>query len=121
MPIEHEGEGRMQTSTHVGHDGTVRLVLDGEIDLQVKDEFEIRLRDLLATDAPGVIIDVTAVTFMDSSGIGVLVRGYQKAQTTGKEFRITGAQGRVLRVLEVTGVAELLAAGSARFRAADTP
>ncbi|MBB5868756.1 anti-sigma B factor antagonist [Allocatelliglobosispora scoriae] len=106
-------------STHVDHDGTVRLTLDGEIDLQVKDELDTTLNDVLASDSPGVLIDVTAVTFLDSSGIGTLVRGYRQAEIADKGFRITGAQGMVLRVLQVTGVAELLAAGPAAARSAD--
>jgi anti-anti-sigma factor len=81
----------------------------GEVDLATRDQ----LRDSLytATAAPGVkriVVDLTQTRFIDSSGIYTLVHGYQEALKAGIDCRVTGANGPVHRVLELTGVLDLL-------------
>jgi len=55
-----------------------------------------------------VIIDMTDVTFLDSTGVRVLVEAYRSAQRNGGALYVRGARHWVARVLEVTGVARLL-------------
>jgi anti-sigma B factor antagonist len=85
------------------------VTVRGEIDIATRDQ----LRDSLhaATVAPGVkriVVDLTQTQFMDSSGIHTLVRGCQIAGEAGIDYRITGANGQVHRVLELTGVLDFL-------------
>lgn len=56
------------------------------------------------SDAPGVVLDLSGVEFLDSAGIGILVGAYRRALGTGKTFRLTGVGERVQRVLDLSGL-----------------
>ena len=60
-----------------------------------------------------VVVDLAEVRFCDSSGIRVLVHGRRLADERGLSYRVIGATGIVLDVLEVTGVWALLSAPTA--------
>jgi len=83
----------------------VRVAVTGEIDMDSAE----RLDDAVgcALTMPGVRrveIDLTEVTFMDSSGINVLVRCHAGAHRAGSSLVVTHPQPTVLRVLQITGV-----------------
>ena len=83
--------------------GARLIVLSGEIDLAVVDE----LRLLLAADG-NVVVDLSAVTFIDSSGIAALLAAHRRQQTSGHSLWVQGAHGPVSRVLEITGTDTVL-------------
>ncbi|MEV6601089.1 STAS domain-containing protein [Actinoplanes sp. NPDC051346] len=87
--------------------GRFVLALAGECDLEGRD----RLSELLL-DAVGradlVVVDLTEVTFIDSSGIHALVTAHHAARRAGKRLHVVNAAGVVATVLEITGVAQLL-------------
>jgi anti-anti-sigma factor len=92
------------------HDGVVRLVLSGEVDLAaipaIRDEVGRHLR---VDSVTHIVVDLSAVTFLDSSGIGILVGCQRQATEAGKIYQVVNAHGRVADVLELTGVMKLLA------------
>ena len=94
-------------------DGVVQLRLGGELDLAAKpavnDLVSRRLADAAITR---LVIDLTDVTFIDSSGIGTLIGCRNLADRAGKTLQVIGAHGRVARVLDLTGVGELLRGAS---------
>jgi anti-anti-sigma factor len=53
------------------------------------------------------VIDLDGCTFIDSAGIGLLVRLYRLAQTRNVQIRLGNARGHVLRVLRMTRLDEL--------------
>jgi len=59
---------------------------------------------LLQLDGQPIAVDFSAVTFMDASGISVLVTTQQRAGNGA--FMLRGVQPAQMRVLEVTGVAD---------------
>ncbi|MEU5274816.1 STAS domain-containing protein [Streptomyces asoensis] len=83
----------------------VRVVsVRGEIDHDGKD---VLRQALLSADgaAPArLVVDLSGVSFMDSSGINVFVAAHQAATGTEGWVRIAGAQESVLRILELVGV-----------------
>ena len=91
--------------------GTVRVAIDGEIDLAVHE----RLRDVLTTaldarPAVELVVDLTATTFLDASGIGILLQAQHEARRTGRRLRITNPQHPAVRqVLQITGTLQQLA------------
>jgi len=91
-----------------GHDGMVVVRVAGEIDMAVDALLENVLCGAANDDgARHVIVDMARVEFLDSSGIHALVRGYRAATETGATFAIRNAGSMVLRVLRITGVAEI--------------
>ena len=81
-------------------DGAVVRVI-GEIDLATAPRLEDCLRRL---DGQSIALDFSAVTFMDASGIGVLLATQERAGDGALTLR--GVQPAQMRVLEVSGVAD---------------
>jgi anti-sigma B factor antagonist len=87
--------------------GRVVVALTGECDLAGRDEMETVLLTAVESGKP-VRVDLTGVTFLDSSGIHTLVTAYHAARRTGGRLTIANARGSVATVLDMTGVATLL-------------
>jgi len=96
----------------IGDDGEMRLILAGEIDLASHDVLLTEIIQLVGGSATHLVIDLEAVTFVDSGGVGVLVKGYHAARDTGCGYKIVNPQGMVKQVLEITGVLATLITGS---------
>ncbi|MBL6278065.1 STAS domain-containing protein [Micromonospora fiedleri] len=103
------------TVTYADRDGggPARLRLAGELDMSSAPELNEAIDRLAAAGQRRLLIDLTELTFCDSTGIAVFVRGDNRAAEQGGWLRITGATGRVERVLKVTGLADVLGYGSA--------
>ena len=84
--------------------GEVVVAVAGEVDFATGPELAERLLDLTDQD---VAVDLSAVTFLDSSGIAALVRANEALRPAGHRLRTFGERDNVLRVLEIAGVARL--------------
>jgi anti-sigma B factor antagonist len=62
---------------------------------------------LQVEDSPVVIVDLAEVPYVDSAGLGSLVRAYVSRQKAGKQIVLTGVNDRVLKLFEITGVEPL--------------
>ena len=83
-------------------DGTARLILRGELDLATRGD----LREaLLAEQRAGtaVIVVLDQLDYLDSAGIGELVRASRSASRGGRRFAVTPGTGNVRRVLWISG------------------
>lgn len=90
-------------------DGVTTLTVTGEFDLASQDNAAGEIsRAVHAGGVRTVIVDVSGVRFLDSSGISVLLKGRRDADRAGVGYRLTGATGMVREVLSVTGVLEHL-------------
>ena len=86
---------------HTGSTAIVRLA--GELDLATAPE----LSDVLRGLEPGckrIILDLTGLEFIDSTGLRLAVTEHDRASLDGFEFVIAGAGGAVLKVLRLTGL-----------------
>ncbi|MEV4703492.1 STAS domain-containing protein [Actinoplanes sp. NPDC049316] len=88
-------------------DGRVVVALTGECDLEGRDELTAVLLGAV-DEAPVVVVDLTGVTFIDSSGIHGLVTAHRAALEAGRRLHVVNAMGTVATVLEITGIASLL-------------
>src|SRR2546425_1084660 len=77
------------------------LQLEGEIDLHVSPEVAESLRTMIAKKPKVVVVDLTKVTYFDSSGLAVLIEGMQKVQEYGGQFALAGVQESVQHILEI--------------------
>ena len=57
--------------------------------------------------APTMILDFSGVPYLDSSGLGSLVRAYTSCQKAGRRVALTGVNKRVMKVFEITKVEEI--------------
>ncbi|WP_231931522.1 STAS domain-containing protein [Micromonospora echinospora] len=97
------------TVAHVQRDGGgVRLRLAGELDLSTAPRLATAIDGLLADGQVRLLVDLDGLTFCDSTGIAAFLRGDNACAAAGGWLRLTGATGRVDRILRMTGLAELL-------------
>jgi anti-anti-sigma factor len=85
--------------------GTV-LELFGELDVASSPALEAELARV--SDAKLLVIDLRALDFIDSTGLGVLVRTHHHAKEHGQEFALVKGAGQVERLLGLTGLSEQL-------------
>ncbi|MFF8092878.1 STAS domain-containing protein [Streptomyces sp. NPDC016675] len=88
-------------------DGIRVLALAGEIDHDTGGQLRQAL-DAAGTDRPRIVLDMRQVTFMDSSGINILIAAHQDIATSGGWLRLAAPADAVLRVLRLVGVDQLI-------------
>jgi len=94
-------------------DGTVRVIrLTGELDLDTADRSRGSLESAVATAAsPTIVVDLSELTFCDSSGIRALLALHRLAADAGRDLRVREPTRAVAQVLNLTGADRLLLAG----------
>jgi anti-sigma B factor antagonist len=85
-------------------DGRLVLAVIGEIDLAVAVRFRQELETLVADSSGTGLVDLSAVGFLDSSGIRELLTARLTAQGLGGELTLLDPSATCRRVLEVSGV-----------------
>ncbi|MET7301365.1 STAS domain-containing protein [Embleya sp. NPDC005575] len=81
---------------------TTALTVTGDLDLHTVAVVHHRVADVLG-DHPTVILDLTGVTFCDSSGLNTLLRLRRRAQELGGRLVLVAPPRQMLRLLSVTG------------------
>jgi anti-sigma B factor antagonist len=89
------------------------VTLTGEIDLANASGWLTNALAVLAScdDKDGLTVDVSGVTFVDSTGLGMLLDIHTAAAAAGKKARFCGASEHVQRLVVITGLAGLLQTG----------
>ena len=86
--------------------GAAIVILSGELDLSSVPRMERALLEQLK-QRPAVIVDLSALSFIDSSGIGALIQAKRSANGVPISF-VIGSGSQVDRVFGIAGVAEAL-------------
>ncbi len=86
-------------------DDRVVVALKGELDLAVAPALQRELLALMGPPVSTMTIDLGALSFMDSSGLGALYRARQAADAHGITLRLVSVPDHVIRVLDVTAMA----------------
>jgi anti-sigma B factor antagonist len=89
-------------------DGPVVVSLAGEMDIASAPELARALEALGGANATAVVIDLSALTFIDSSGISVLATAARDARARGGELVVAAPEGDVRRVFEIVRLAEIV-------------
>lgn len=83
--------------------------LSGELDVASVPAVRIKLEQALVEGMTnGLILDLTDITFMDSSGLGFILGRYRKLSELGGKTIVTGIQGQVRRVFELSGLTKII-------------
>ena len=98
------------------------IALDGEVDLYYSPQARQQILQALE-DGESVLVDLSAVEYIDSSGVASLVEGYQLARSRGLGFGLVGVSPAAMQVLQLArldtvfpiygDIEEALAAGGA--------
>jgi anti-anti-sigma factor len=105
---EAVGHGGLSV-VRVDVDGIAVLGLEGEVDYQSSSALTRATPP--ADEDPGrrLVLDLSEVTFMDSSGVNALIAAHQARQPVQGWLRLAGVRGAVLRTLQLVGLDTVIA------------
>ena len=89
-------------------DGVLVVSLGGQLDFLSAPQLAPRLADLQAATRDAVVVDVSGVTFIDSTGLNALVAAAQSIQSREATVLVAGASKHVARVFEIVRLGETL-------------
>ena len=106
--------------TVADHGDHLRLSLVGDVDFAAHATLADHIRTLIG-GGRSVVVDCAGVTFLDSMGLRALVEGLHAATAEGLGFELADPSGPVLRVLELSGTADLFLVRPATTEEPATP
>ena len=103
------GDSPFRVSHTVLHDGTNVVSVKGEIDVGVAAKFERALDEAVqSAEASGIVVDLSEVTFLDSTALTALVHCFERQRARLQRFSVVADDNRVRSLLEVTRLDQLL-------------
>lgn len=99
----------MSLTVHTEQRGDLVVVsISGELDMTTAPQLQERATELLDKGQNRLVLNLTGLSFCDSTGLSVFVRVRNDCVATGGALRLAAPQRNVLRVLEISGLAEAL-------------
>ena len=97
----------MQIAATPGSDRYL-ITVSGEVDLATSPELDVAIIAAIDSGKSSVAIDLTDVSFMDSSGLGVIVRGLKRCREADLDLDLVITNERVLKVFGITGLDQVI-------------
>lgn len=88
---------------------TLTLAGHGEIDFATLDTLTSELVKAANSDVETVVVDLEQVTYIDSSGLGVLVGAHKRLKAQGRALVLRVADNEMIKLLKLTGLDQLFA------------
>lgn len=84
--------------------GEVHVYLGGELDMSSALPLEERLRDIEGSEPDVLVLDLSELKFLDSTGLRLIVAAHTRAQRAGRRLAIVQGTRAVKRIFRLTGV-----------------
>ena len=88
-------------------DGATIIAVGGEIDVYTAPKLRDKITELVSDGVYDIIVDMEAVEFLDSTGLGVLVGGLKKVRAHDGSLQLICTQDRLLKIFRITGLAKV--------------
>ena len=88
-------------------DGRTVVAVGGEIDVYTAPKLRDKITELVAAGVYDIVVDMGAVEFLDSTGLGVLVGGLKKVRAHDGSLQLVCSQERLLKIFRITGLAKV--------------
>ena len=88
-------------------DGRAIVAVGGEIDVYTAPKLRDQITELVSDGAYNIVIDLEAVEFLDSTGLGVLVGGLKKVRAHDGSLELVCTLERLLKIFRITGLAKV--------------
>lgn len=85
-------------------DGICVMSLTGEVDVYTAPRLKETLIDQIESGCARIIVDLENISFIDSSGLGVLVGGLRRAKEHDGAIRLVCTRDNVLKIFRITGL-----------------
>ena len=89
-------------------DVLLEITLKGEIDAYTAPQLRETIMPLSEKGEVSMLVDLSQVTYMDSTGLGVFVGAFKNVRASHGQFKITGLSGRLKRLFDITGLADII-------------
>jgi anti-sigma B factor antagonist len=86
----------------------VVLAVEGEVDLQTAPELDARLGELEIGRDADLVLDLTGVTFLDSTGLGLIVKTHHAVAASGFHLKLVCADPKILKIIRLTRLDEVV-------------
>ncbi len=90
-------------------DGLPVFELSGSLDIATSPTVRATLLEASARGDHRLIVDLTNVEFLDSTGLGALIGAQRRAREVGGELRLVVKEGQIVRLLRITGLLKIFA------------
>ena len=89
-------------------DRTAVCRISGELDAYTAPELRDKLEEVMAAGRTWVIADLKQLTYLDSTGLGILVGTAKKCRQAGGDFAVASQRRNLLRIFQISGTDEIL-------------
>jgi len=104
---DHVEAGRL--TLHSARDGALHTIrLEGEMDIANAEDVEQELLKVEATDALSIVLDLSTLRFIDSTGVRLLLSACARSRRDANRLVLLRGPAAVQRVFELTGVVDRL-------------
>jgi anti-sigma B factor antagonist len=94
---------------HPAGPGRTVVEVSGEIDVYTAPKLREALLSLVDSGTYRLVVDMSGVEFLDSTGLGVLVGGLKRVRAHDGGIDLVVTQGRILRIFKITGLSKVFA------------
>jgi anti-sigma B factor antagonist len=89
-------------------DGHTHLfALHGDLDVATSPALRAALMDAASAEQQNIIVDLSHLAFLDSTGLGALIGANKRAKEGGGEVQLVAQEGQILRLLRITGLLDV--------------
>ncbi|MEC0093258.1 STAS domain-containing protein [Paenibacillus macquariensis] len=90
-------------------DGTITVVLSGELDLSVAPEFRLMMKPIVEDSNHDLIINLKNLKYIDSTGIGILLSILKARHGMGSQFLVEDVPSQIQKLFDMTGISKFFA------------
>ena len=91
------------------NENTMTIVLNGDIDHHSSKRVRAKIdSEIFMVRPKNIVLDLSKVSFMDSSGLGLIFGRYTKAGEIGCDFKLTSPNEKVKKILDLAGVERII-------------
>lgn len=88
--------------------GETILFIEGEVDAYTAPQLKEAIEPLTEKDGESVTVDLTNVSYIDSTGLGIFVGALKSSEANNSKLRLVGLNQRVMRLFSITGLDEVI-------------
>ena len=88
-------------------DGRTVIAVGGEVDVYTAPQLRDKITEVVGAGSYRLIVDLSTVEFLDSTGLGVLVGGLKKVKTHEGSLDLVCTSERLLKIFTITGLAKV--------------
>ena len=97
----------LRVETQRPRDGVAVISLGGEVDVYTSPRVKQEVVDLLNNGTHKLVVDLSGVEYLDSTGLGVLVGGLKRVRAHEGSLRLVCNQERILKIFRITGLTKV--------------